>query len=113
MKHKSEIDPLVGSKLKAIRTLYKKDLSETAEALDINPTYVSLIETGKKSPSFKVLVKASKYFSVPLSYFSVDTDLSKQVKSVESFLETLNDEMLLAVSYALERKIKERNASNN
>lgn len=53
-----------GFKIKALRLNSKTNPSDVAKALDITPTYLSLIENGKRKPSKKVICKAMIFFSV-------------------------------------------------
>lgn len=58
-----------GFKIKGLRIKQNLSAIFVAQHLDITPTYLSLIESGKKKPSSKVLNKASSLFKVPLEDF--------------------------------------------
>ena len=48
-----------GFKIKGLRIKHNLSSISVANTLDITPTYLSLIESGKKNPSTKVLNKAA------------------------------------------------------
>lgn len=79
-----------GFKIKGLRI--KKNLSSlaTAEALEITPTYLSLIESGKKKPSMKVLKKASYLFSVPLEDFAESKQLMDDFAELSKKIDIAN-----------------------
>ena len=58
--------------------------AELARKADITPSYLSLIEKGKRNPSLKLLRRISAVCGVPLPLLMVDendtTDASKQLK---------------------------------
>ena len=58
-----------GFKIKGLRIKHNLSSISVANTLDITPTYLSLIESGKKKPSSKVLNKAATLFKVPLEEF--------------------------------------------
>ena len=55
-----------GFKIKGLRIKHNLPSISVANSLDITPTYLSLIESGKKKPSSKVLKKAATLFNVPI-----------------------------------------------
>lgn len=64
-----------GFKIKGLRIKQNLSAISVAEALDITPTYLSLIEAGKKKPSSKVLKKAAYLFNVSLDEFTETKEL--------------------------------------
>lgn len=64
-----------GFKIKGLRIKQNLSAVSVAEALDITPTYLSLIESGKKKPSTKVLKKAASLFNVSMDEFTETKEL--------------------------------------
>ncbi|MFN4227868.1 MAG: helix-turn-helix domain-containing protein [Candidatus Ratteibacteria bacterium] len=59
----------LGKKIREIRKAKKYTQSELAWAIGVSPNFIGLIERGKKIPSLKTLLKISKTFQIPISYF--------------------------------------------
>lgn len=53
--------------LKLIRAYHNVKQTELADAFGISKSYLSEIESGKKTPSLDLLEQYSKYFELPLS----------------------------------------------
>lgn len=64
-----------GFKIKGLRIKQNLSAVSVAETLDITPTYLSLIESGKKKPSTKVLKKAASLFNVSMDEFTETKEL--------------------------------------
>lgn len=64
-----------GFKIKGLRIKHNLPSISVANSLDITPTYLSLIESGKKKPSSKVLKKAATLFNVPIEEFEESEQL--------------------------------------
>lgn len=64
-----------GFKIKGLRIKYNLPSISVANSLDITPTYLSLIESGKKKPSSKVLKKAATLFNVAIEEFEESEQL--------------------------------------
>ncbi|SDI06021.1 DNA-binding transcriptional regulator, XRE-family HTH domain [Vibrio xiamenensis] len=71
-----------GFKLKGLRINKQYSLAETAKHLDITTSYLSLIENGKKSPSKKVLSKASDLFEVSIDTFYENPKLLEDLEEL-------------------------------
>lgn len=71
-----------GIKIKGLRLENSLSLTETAEILDITPSYLSLIENGKKQPSKKILTKAAKQFGVSIESFTESPQLLKDLEEL-------------------------------
>lgn len=71
-----------GFKIKGLRIDSNYSPTETAKALDITTSYLSLIENGKKQPSKKVLNKAAEYFNVPIKAFEEDPSLLRDLQTI-------------------------------
>jgi len=71
---------MIGEALKMFRNIHGYKAKELAELLEISPSYLSEIETGKKLPSYEILEKYSHVFDVKLStliLFSEDYNENK------------------------------------
>jgi transcriptional regulator with XRE-family HTH domain len=53
-----------GFKIKGLRLANNISPKDLAEVLEITPTYLSLVENGKRTPSPKVTKKAALHFSI-------------------------------------------------
>jgi transcriptional regulator with XRE-family HTH domain len=62
-----ECSPKIGKALKYVRIYHNLKQIDLAERLDISPSYLSEIETGKKSVSMELLEKYSRIFKIPAS----------------------------------------------
>ncbi|MEZ8363709.1 helix-turn-helix domain-containing protein [Vibrio cyclitrophicus] len=71
-----------GIKIKGLRLESSLSLAETAEILDITPSYLSLIENGKKQPSKKILAKAAKQFDVSIASFNESPQLLEDLEQL-------------------------------
>ncbi len=56
-----------GKRLKAIRTLRALTQEELAAELDLDTTYISRIENGKRSPSLPNIARMAHALSVPIA----------------------------------------------
>jgi len=68
---------MIGKTLRIIRVFNDMKAYDLAERLDISPSYLSEIESGKKHPPLELLYKYSKYFDIKLSailFFSEELD---------------------------------------
>ncbi|PSU33689.1 helix-turn-helix domain-containing protein [Photobacterium lutimaris] len=87
-----------GFKIRALRLHKKMKSEECASHLDITPTYLSLIENGKHTPSRKVIGKAVRLFDVPPSYF---LELSEPLREAITVAKNLSDVEKLYLSSML------------
>lgn len=53
-----------GEKLRALRMRHGLTIRELAEILGFHNTYINKIETGKRSPSAKMILKVTQLFNV-------------------------------------------------
>jgi len=79
-----------GFKIKGLRLKYNLQALEVATALDITPTYLSLIESGKKKPSLKVLKKAAQLFNVTLDDFTESEELINDFEELSKKIDIAN-----------------------
>ncbi len=61
---KEEIEKSVGLRVKKYRTLKRITQEKLSEMLEVSPTFIAMIETGKTGMSLETLVKLSKALSV-------------------------------------------------
>lgn len=57
----------VGKRIHSERLKYGLNLNDLAKAVDLSPSFLSLLENGKTVPSLKVLDKISSYFSIHIA----------------------------------------------
>lgn len=98
---------LCGFKIKGLRLSRKLAPKTVAEALDITPTYLSLIENGKKVPSKKVVKKASQFFEI------AENDFYTKNQLLEKLREILEDAPLEDVIQAFEYSINKKQTPND
>lgn len=79
-----------GFKIKGLRIKYNLSSISVAKSLDITPTYLSLIESGKKKPSSKVLNKASNLFNVPIKEFEESEQLLSDFAELSKKIDIAN-----------------------
>lgn len=68
---------MLGEALRLIRVFHDCKTGELAKALDISPSYISEIESGKKTPSLDILKKYATHFNTSVSsimFFSEDIE---------------------------------------
>ncbi len=58
---------MIGQALRLIRQYHNKSQKQLASSLEISPSYLSEIESNKKSVSVEILQKYSELFSIPVS----------------------------------------------
>ena len=79
-----------GFKIKGLRLKHGFLASYVAEKLDITPTYLSLIESGKKVPSMKVIKKASTLFDIPIEDFFENPALINDINQLSNKIDISN-----------------------
>jgi transcriptional regulator with XRE-family HTH domain len=79
-----------GFKIKGLRIKHNLPSISVANSLDITPTYLSLIESGKKIPSSKVLKKAAILFNVSLEDFNESQDLLDEFAELSKKIDIAN-----------------------
>lgn len=96
-----------GFKIKGLRIKEGYKSAYVAEQLDITTTYLSLIESGKKNPSKKVIAKASKLFNVDVKDFQESPELIKDMEELEKKIDVAN---LIAVLEMLSKDLSDKNS---
>lgn len=68
----------IGKGFRIARVLKDVNQGEAAKGLNISANYLSLIETGDRTPSMKLLKKAQLYYNVPMSVLLHDSEAIEQ-----------------------------------
>lgn len=70
-------------KIKKSRKLKKIKQHELAKKVDVTPTYISMLENGKKEPSLKILKKICQILDIELSsLFEEEKNLVEELKPI-------------------------------
>lgn len=72
---------MINEGLRLIRVFHDCKTSELADALGLSASYISEIESGKKTPSMETLQKYAKHFDTTVSaimFFAEDIDKDKK-----------------------------------
>lgn len=82
---------------------------ELAEKLGISETYLRFIETGKRSPSRKLLLKISDFFNVELDeIICIGKEISVEKENViESLLQKLIENEIVTDPLAIDKNTEE------
>lgn len=86
-----------GKKLKEIRKNKNMTQQQFAELVELEPTTIGLIETGKRSISFKTLERLATKLNIPyfeFFYFGYDNNNSLLIKSITNELNKLDNKSL-------------------
>lgn len=101
---------MFGEALRLVRSFHDINQAELADALGISRSYLSEIESGKKTPSLDLLQRYSAYFEIPLSslvLFSENAGESQRDLRVKSML----GEKAVAILQWMDRKSTFRGAA--
>lgn len=88
---------LFGKKIKKIRESRKETQQQFAEIVGLEPTTIGLIETGKRTISFKTLERIATRLGIEyyeLFDFDIDNNHPKLVKSIEKELNKFDNKTL-------------------
>lgn len=96
-----------GFKIKGLRIKQNLSSISVANALDITPTYLSLIESGKKKPSIKVLKKAASLFNVSLDDFTESQELLDDFAELSKKIDIANIIAVLEMTSKQNNDLKE------
>jgi transcriptional regulator with XRE-family HTH domain len=58
---------MIHDALRLIRVYHNKKQSELAESLEISPSHLSEVESGRKQPTLDLLERYSRVFNMPVS----------------------------------------------
>lgn len=84
---------LLGDELRRLRKERRLTLEEAANAIGITLQYMSLLEKGqRKSVSFEIMTNISRFYGVPLDYFTafLDDEAKKAKQLTEQEIEIWN-----------------------
>lgn len=84
--------PHLGSKVRSLRRQHGLTQKRLAERLEISPSYLNLIENGKRPLSAPVLIKLAQVFALDLASFAED-DAQTEAELTEVFTDPLFDEV--------------------
>jgi transcriptional regulator with XRE-family HTH domain len=76
---------MINNALKLVRVYHNLKQKQLAEALELSPSYLNEIESGKKQVTMDVLEKYSKFFKLPTSsllYFAEHKDVRGEKMAV-------------------------------
>ncbi|HEX4853056.1 helix-turn-helix transcriptional regulator [Arenimonas sp.] len=96
--------------LRLIRTFHQISQSDLAGSLGISRSYLSELESGKKSPSLELLQRYSEHFGMPLSaliFFSENTDEPGKDLKIKKLL----GEKAIAILQWIEQRAKFKDAA--
>jgi transcriptional regulator with XRE-family HTH domain len=78
----------LGEALRLVRSFHDMNQIELAQCLGISRSYLSELESGKKTPSLDLLDNYAKTFEIPLSYLLIfcetleDSEATSKVRSI-------------------------------
>ena len=75
----SQIDKEIGSKIKEYRNKLGLQAKKLAEQVGISPSYLNLIESGKRKIDGDILLKISQ--ELRIDFADISTDLDKQINN--------------------------------
>jgi transcriptional regulator with XRE-family HTH domain len=96
---------MLGKALRLIRVFYDLSQKDLAEKLGISKSYISEIESGKKTPTIDLLNKYSNFFDIPTSsimFFAENLDLNRDEKT-EKLRGFLSSKILAILNFIAER----------
>lgn len=104
-------DKLINRALKTIRLYHNLKQTDLAESLNISRSYLSEIESGKKTVSFDILEKYSKKFNIPVSslvFLSEEIGDPSKKSIAEKFRSSFTDRILKMMEWGIEINEKEK-----
>lgn len=79
---------MLGEALRLLRVLHDKKLVEFAKELEVSPSFISEIETGKKKPNLEIIERYGDMFGVRPSailFFAEELDNDSAKSKVKGF----------------------------
>lgn len=95
----------IGLRMKEIRDLYNLSANRLSQILEVDPSTISKIETGKALPSIQLLIKFCDNFDITLGKFFADThttDLPLEVRRVIERVKKLPTDKLKVLESVLD-----------
>lgn len=80
----------MGSRIKLLRVKQKKTQKYFADMLYISPSYLTLIEQGKRTITLDVLAQIAKVCNVSTDYLLFGTDSNENEKNAKTFQRLTN-----------------------
>ncbi len=90
----------IGAKIKQFRRKKGLTQAELAELINVDPKYISRLETGTSTPSIGVIVRLGEVLNIEIfNFFVFDTqkEKAKVIKSINSKLNKANVKELNAI----------------
>lgn len=102
---------MINKALKLIRQFHKMTQTDLAEKLEISKSYLSEIESGKKTVSLPLLEKYSKIFEVPTSslvFLSETLSHKNPKKFSDRFGKGFSNKVLTVMEWLVEKESKKK-----
>ncbi len=90
----SEVAKLLGKRIKELRKSLGITQIELAEKVDVDPKYVSRIETGISNPSLKTVEKISEIMNVDVARLFKPDEINEKNKIISKITERLHSTSL-------------------
>ncbi|HEY1720119.1 MAG TPA: helix-turn-helix transcriptional regulator [Magnetospirillaceae bacterium] len=94
---------MLGRALKMIRIFHDVSQKDLAKRFDIVPSYLSAIETDKKTPTLPLLEKYSEEFHIPMSSILFFSETLERGSFAESTRVTISRKVLALLNFIAER----------
>lgn len=100
MKDATNVKPQLGEALRLFRVFHDMSVSDLAHRLDVSPSYISLIENGRKQPNLHLVEKYAEIFETTPSaimFFSEDIASTGPRARLKSSIRTVLIKFMRAV----------------
>jgi transcriptional regulator with XRE-family HTH domain len=80
---------MLNEAIRLMRVFHDLSQKELAEKIGISKSFISEIESGRKSPTIELLNKYSDFFEIPVSsimFFSENLDEDTSTKKIKAFV---------------------------
>ncbi|EJD6110820.1 helix-turn-helix domain-containing protein [Morganella morganii] len=107
---------MINRALKTIRLYHNLKQSELADNLCISKSYLSEIESGKKTVSFDMLVKYSQEFNIPVSslvFLSEEMNTSSNKTFASKFRSIFTERIFKIMEWSIERNESKKTKNKN
>jgi Predicted transcriptional regulators len=98
----SQVELNIGPKIKAFRRQLGMQANKLASQLNISPSYLALIEGGKRKIDGELLLKICEELSINISDLTNKSDINM----VNTISELLDDQLFERFGYSLVQKLK-------
>ena len=75
----------IGERIRSLRKAYNKTQTHFADLLYISPSYLAMIEAGKRAPSLEILALISNICNVSVDYILFGNDISPEDTNKKTF----------------------------